>query len=115
MAPKPAPDAAEAPPERAFEIFGHHYRLTARPLVGDEGTGWVARSAEYSLRAGAAVFQRPVIDSRSPLHDQAAIVASLRATGPSSDTALNTLAQRINAAISEAIRIDLAEQNRSGG
>jgi hypothetical protein len=115
MAPKAAPDEAEARPERVIEISGHHYRLTARPLTGDEGSGWVARIAEYSLRAGAEVFRRPVIDSRSQLHDQAAIVVSLREVGPTADAALETLARRIMTAISEATRIDVAERSPAGG
>lgn len=98
-----APTPAD-PNTREVEIRGHVYTLAATPA--EDEVGWTARIVEYSLRAGAAAFQRPVIDARSMLHDQAAIVTTIRATGPSSDGALATLTEQLRSAVEEATRTE---------
>jgi len=91
--------------EREVDFSGHAYRLATGPEP--DGPGWTARIVGYSLRAGAAAFQRPILEDRSQLHDRAAILTTFRAFGPTPDAALDVLTTRLLAALSEAVRINV--------
>lgn len=93
---------ADSLTERAFAVGGHAFRLVARP--NEQGDGWVARIAAYSLHAGAAVPLRPIKDDRSILHDLAAVVMTERSDGPTAEAVLATLEQRLRSVINDAIR-----------
>ena len=92
------------PTEREIDVGGHVYALAALPA--GEGAGWLARIERYSLTANAAALQHPILDQRSQLHDQAAIITTVRATGPTAQAALDALAERLRAVVAEATQVD---------
>lgn len=99
--------ATGKPNEREIEIRGHAYALAAWPAAD---TGWLARIVRYTLKSGTAALLRPILDGRSQLHDQAAIVSTMRATGPTAEAALDALVDRLRAAVTEATRADLGSR-----
>lgn len=95
---------ATHPNEHEIKIRGHAYALSAHPADGD--AGWTARVVRYTLTGGATALVRPILDGRSQVHDQAAVVSTMRATGSTAEAALAALADRLRAAITEATRTD---------
>lgn len=92
------------PVQRTVDLQGHVYTLTASPR---HGTGdWAARVTRYSLTAGASPFRQAVLDQRSEIHDQAAILNTMRATGETAGSALEELEARLKIAVERALQGD---------
>ncbi len=88
--------------ERKVVLHGHIYELVASPRQDDDD--WVARVNRYSLTSGASAFRRPILDNRSEIHDQAAILNTMRATGSTANTALADLEAQLHIAVERALR-----------
>jgi hypothetical protein len=90
------------PAERELDVRGHIYTLKAsqRPERGD----WAARVTRYSLTAGASPFQQAVLDHRGAIHDQAAILNTMRATGQTARSALDDLEARLHSDVERALQ-----------
>lgn len=87
-----------------LNISGHPIQLVA---VQDAGSStWTARISRWTLTTESHIFRRPVLDARSILHDQQAIMETFRETRDTSDAALDALEHRVRTAISDAIRFD---------
>ena len=89
------------PAEQVVDLYGHVYTLEAsrRQDRGD----WAARITRYSLTTRASALDRPILDRRSDIHDQAAII-TMRATGPTARAALADLEARLRVAVEPALR-----------
>lgn len=96
---------------REIDLRGHLYRLTAAQRK-DTVEGWTAVISGYTLTQGARLFERPVIDGRSTMHDLAAIVRTFRATGETAAAALDALETKLRTAIEEAIHPASVEPQR---
>lgn len=97
-------DGDVAPAERIVDLQGHVYTLSASPRQ-DRGD-WAARIVRYSLSTGAPAFQRPILDHRSEIHDQAAILTTMRGAGPTATAALGDLEARLRVEVGRALRGD---------
>jgi hypothetical protein len=89
---------------RGIDVHGHPIQLTAAKAPGSDQ--WTALISRWSLTTTSPLFLRPILDARSVLHDQQAVMATFRESGNTSEAALDALERRVQAAITEAIHFD---------
>ena len=94
----------DEPTERTIDLQGHVYTLTA--MRRQDKDDWEARITRYSFTAGAPAFRQPILDRRSEIHDQAAMLNTMRATGPTAALALSDIEARLRIAVDQALRVE---------
>jgi len=95
--------------ERTVPIQGHLYTLAAMP--SQDNGDWMARVIRYSLTVDAQSFREPILDPRSELHDQAAILRTMRATGSTPEAALTSLEVKLRSSIEPTLASDTSRRS----
>jgi len=86
---------------REINIQDHAFRFAAsrRPPLEE----WRASISGYSYRVGAPAIRRQLLDQRSQLHAQVAMLRTFAASGATADGALDGLEQMVRDAIADGI------------
>ncbi len=104
------PAMLDALPEKAtlalrqIDVHGHPIQLAAARAAGSDR--WDALISRWALTTDSESFVRSILDDRSILHDQQAMMETFRGTGETREVALDELERRMRTAFAEAMRFD---------